>query len=135
MANWTAKKLNPRREGNAFVVDIQILKDGTEVERSSVIVPAVPNPEAWVAGRAKSRIGELQAIEGTAIAEGDVTIPADTPPPAPPDAATTAWNTDFQLFTRIWPLVEAGIVDPANPKLVALKKRVKDNMKPEYVGL
>ena len=41
MAEYTAKKVNPRLEGKVFVVEVEIFENGKLVERARTIIEAV----------------------------------------------------------------------------------------------
>jgi hypothetical protein len=133
MATYTAKKLNPRVEGNQFLVDIEIYRDGALILPWQLRFTQRPT-EQEIAYLVKGRIDTLKDVQdGTGtITEGDVAIPAD-PAPAVVDTAFQDWTRDYLRFTRLAPMVQHGIILETNTKWVNVKTRLRNNLKPEYL--
>lgn len=68
---------------------------------------------------------------------GDI---ADYTPPEEPKKTKAeldkeAWDADWAKLSEIQPYIEAGVFTGAEPKIVALKNKVRDGFKPAYLEL
>jgi predicted NBD/HSP70 family sugar kinase len=135
MAIWTAKKVNPRIEGELFVVDVEIYKDGVLV-KTERFDTAQDQPAEWPRDGIKRLIQRLQAVPElpSKILTGDVTIPAD-PVPTADEIARDAWLKDFALAQRAKQLVDLNVIAANNARYVALLASLRTNFRPEYIGL
>ena len=135
MAIWTAKKVNPRIEGELFAVDVEIYKDGVLV-KTERFDTAQDQPAEWPSDGIKRLIQRLQAVPDlpSKILTGDVTLPPDNVPTAE-EIARDAWLKDFALAQRAKQLVDLNVIAANNARYVALLARLKANFQPEYIGL
>lgn len=132
MATWTAEKRNPRSDGLIFMVDVAYLKDGVE-NHIQTYETNQDQAADWPADLVNQHIKGLQALETlpAKITTGTVTLPADPVV----DAAAQAWQSDYALASRAKILVDLGVIPANNAKYTALLTRLKNNFKPEYIGL
>lgn len=62
MAEWSAKKVNPRIEGKLFVVDVEIFEDGKLIERER-FETSQPQDDDWPTELVKRRIEDRIAVK------------------------------------------------------------------------
>lgn len=132
MAIWSAKVVNPRKEGDLFKVDVEIYKDGALV-KTETFETSQEQPAGWPRDGVKRLIENLQGVENMPgkVTAGDLALPADPVI----DAAADAWLKDFSLARSAKELVDLGVIPANNAKYTALLNRLKTNFKPEYIGL
>jgi hypothetical protein len=129
---WTARKVNPRKEGDLFKVDVEIRNDG-EVVKIETFETSQSQPANWPAEGAKRLIENLKAVPQMVgkVEEGDIEIPADPVI----DTAAQAWLEDHAKAMRAKSLVDLGVIPANNAKYAALLARLKTNFRAEYIGL
>lgn len=111
MAVYTAKKLNPRVEGDLFKVDVEIYADGV-LAKTQTFETNQTQPDTWPAEGVKRLIQSLQEVPTlpTKIAAGDLAIPVD----AARDAAKDAWLALDSQYWRLKQYVDDGLITSAN---------------------
>lgn len=62
MATWTAEKVNPRIEGNVFIVDVELYKDGKLIETERYETTQ-PQDQDWPGELVKRRITNLEGVK------------------------------------------------------------------------
>lgn len=62
MAEYTAKKVNPRLEGKVFVVEVEIFENGKLVERER-FETSQPQDDDWPAELVKRRIEAREGVK------------------------------------------------------------------------
>ena len=132
MAVWTAEKVNPRIEGNSFVVDVEIYKDDVLV-KTERFTTSQDQPSDWPSDGVKRLIRSLQDVPTLLdkITAGDMTLPADTVI----DVAEREWMNDFHRAEKAKILVDAGVIQANNAKYTALLTRLRNNFLPAYFDI
>lgn len=132
MATWTFKNVNPRMDGDRFAVDVEFYRDGV-LKLTETFETTQDQPDHWPAELAQAMVQRKEGVTALAarITAGDIVLPA-----APiVDAAQAAWFRDLSKLERATIVLNAGAIQPTNPKYVALQARVRTNFKPEYFDL
>jgi hypothetical protein len=129
---WTATVKSKELVGGALNVTVDFT-DGTRTVTESCIPQDKAGFEFWVKSRLATFNGGV-AIDAEYAVDAPVVIAEPVVvPPTQAELDYAEWFNDFNRLVRVQKLIELGIIQASNAKVVALKNKVTTNLKAEYI--
>jgi hypothetical protein len=125
---WTAKIQNKALENEQMVLTV-LFTDGEKTLTETCKPQDETGFNYWVDARLKSLNGS--EVFKTAYEIGE-TVEVKTLP-VPVATEQDIWNAKFYRLQQVQKLVDLGIVQNDNAKVVALRNDLKTTLKPEYI--
>lgn len=128
---WTAtvKEKGEVAQGAYVVVDFT---DGARTVTEQCIPQDLDGFRHWVRSRLASF--NVKTDLDAKYAVGSTVVVTETlPTPTADEIARNEWFNDFRRMERVQKLVDLGIVLATNAKVVALRDRLKTNLRVEYI--
>ncbi len=131
---WTAKIFQVAKVAGRLTVTVEYA-NGSEIFQESYSADK-PDLE-WLKTQTRNRIANMTAAYsfGDSLTSGSVIGPTIPTPAAPTQAEIdqTAFQVDYSRWQSVKRGIDAGVIDPTLPQVVALKTKVQTAMKPAYL--
>lgn len=128
---WTATIKEKGVVEQGAYVDVDFT-DGTTVVTERVIPQDLNGFKHWVRARLASRNVQVD-IDAKYAVGAEVVVTETLPTPTADEIARDEWFNDFRRMERVQKLVDLGIVLTTNAKVVALRDKLKTNLRVEYI--
>lgn len=123
-------KLNQRK-----VVKVEFTNGATSFTKDFPFAPTTPVEHVKM--RVKAYMEELEAAEApnNDLAEGDIDLSDVSTTPTQAELDKQAWSNDLYNLEQVQHLIDLGVLTGSEPKVVALRDRVKAGFKPAYINI
>ena len=130
---YTAIIVDKTFSDNGYNITVDF-SNGTKTFREKVIPQDRNGFDFWLKSRLE-HYNSAELLESTLV-EGEPIVPPEPEVPSTPTAAELAradWFARLGQLERVSKLVDLGVIESSNVKLVSLQKSIKNDIKPEYI--